>query len=265
MRAKSGREPVREPDARPTSWATAERFEPLGLAAIVLLLTVVTLVAIPRSIQAGDAGEFATVMLEGGIPHPSGYPWMRLLGAPARLFRWLGMPPAMAAALPCGLAGVAAFAILYRLLCRLGAPATGLFAVGLIATASLAVTHLADSEVWGPHLLFCAAFSLLALGDQRRSPIVLGITLGLAVSHHLSAVLLAPIAVGAAWPERPLRETGPGPLLSSGALGLLGSALGLLPYASLALGSGGPWRWGDPRTASGLVHHVSHLLQRSEG
>src|SRR5690606_21103446 len=46
--------------------------------------------AMPSAIQAGDAGEFATVMLRGGVPHPSGYPWMRILGWPARALEVLG-------------------------------------------------------------------------------------------------------------------------------------------------------------------------------
>ena len=51
-----------------------------GLTALLLGLAAL---CVPEHVQAGDAGEMATVMLEGGIPHPSGYPWMRALGLPA--------------------------------------------------------------------------------------------------------------------------------------------------------------------------------------
>ena len=84
MTAASEPSPV-APDRRPIGWTST-----LGLVA---LLGVVAFIALPRTVQPGDAGEFATVMLRGGVPHPSGYPWMRLLGLPARGSWSLGLPP----------------------------------------------------------------------------------------------------------------------------------------------------------------------------
>ncbi len=130
-------------------------------------------------------------------------------------------------------------------------------AVGIAALAPLVIGHVADSEVWGPHLFFCAGFVLVALGREEPRPLLLGALLGVAVSHHLSAVLLVPLAIGSAWPRTPLRETGPGPVVRNGLLGLLGSAIGLVPYVTLAIGQGGAWRWGDTRTPSGLLPHVT--------
>lgn len=208
--------------------------------------------SLPRSVQAGDAGEFATVMLAGGVPHPSGYPWMRMLGPPAQAFATLGLPPATAAALPCALAGVAAWLVLWPLLARWSGRASATVAVAVLATASPVLVHVNDSEVWGLHLLACALLLRLCAHPSPR-PWALGLGLGLAVSHHLSAVLMLPLVVGAAWP-RPFAWRR---LALVAVQGVGAGLVGLLPYATLALGSTGAWRWGDPSSAAGLLHHVA--------
>lgn len=220
----------------------------LALAVLLLLLCAL---AVPGHVQAGDAGEFATIMLEGGIPHPSGYPWMRLLGVPARALRALGLPPAAAAAWPCALAGVAAWLVLWPLLARWAGRAPATVAVAVLATASPVLVHVHDSEVWGPHLLAAALIvRLCARADPR--PWQLGLGFGLAVSHHLSAVLLLPVVVGAAWP-RPWSWRR---LATNAAQGVGAGLAGLSPYLTLAIGSGGPWRWGETHSAGGLLRHV---------
>jgi hypothetical protein len=215
------------------------------------LLLVLAGLAVPRHVQAGDAGELATIMLAGGVPHPSGYPFMRLLGLPARGLAAMGVPPATAAALPCALAGVAAWLVLWPLLARWAGRLPATVAVAVLATASPVLVHTSDSEVWGPHLLACA---LVLRVCARPSPRAwqLGLALGLAVSHHLTAALLLPVVVGAAWP-RPLSASR---MVATIAQGVGAGLLGLLPYASLALGAGGAWRWGDTRSLPGLLHHV---------
>ncbi|MFO7566514.1 MAG: DUF2723 domain-containing protein [Enhygromyxa sp.] len=235
-----------------------------GVAALAIALC-----SLPRSIQAGDAGEFATVMLSGGVPHPSGYPWMRILGVLARGLWALGCPPAIAAALPPALGGVAAWVLAHRTCVAIGRPElqnlharVGAFIIVLIAVSPLAVIHVNDSEVWGPHLLFSALFIHTVVrfrSQQAARPLGLGIALGLAISHHLSAVWLLPLAVGAAIPEldRGSARRWALALLRNGALGLAGSLLGLLPFATLPIGRGGAWRWGDVRSLEGLIHHVT--------
>jgi len=215
------------------------------------LLVLLAVIAVPRHVQAGDAGEFATIMLTGGVPHPSGYPWMRLLGLPARALLALGVPPAAAAALPCALAGVAAWLVLWPLLARWAGRGPATIAVAVLATASPVLVHTSDSEVWGPHLLACALVLRLCARPSPR-PWQLGLAFGLAVSHHLTAALLLPVVVGAAWP-RPLSARR---LLTVAAQGIGAGLVGLLPYATLAIGSGGAWRWGDTRSLEGLLHHV---------
>jgi hypothetical protein len=230
---------------------------------LVVVLGAVAWWAAPSTVQAGDAGEMATVMLRGGVPHPSGYPWMRALGIVARALEALGVPPATAAALPCAWAGVAGFAILHRVALRAATPpgtSTGLgaaivatFAVALPALGAPVVQHVVDAEVWGPLVLFTAIVVHTAV-VRRSPPLVLGILFGLAVSHHLTAALLLPVVVAAAIPS-PLHVPA---LLRAGALGIAGGLVGAVPpYLTLMLGSDGAWRWGDTTTLAGLWHHVT--------
>ncbi len=218
--------------------------------------------ALPRAIQPGDAGEFATVMLRGGIPHPSGYPWMRLLGLPARAFAALGVPLASAAALPCALLGIAGFAMMHRVALHLlrgasiraGEVIATLLTL-LLASAPPVVLHVYDSEVWGPLLFAVSGFTYLAV-VRRSPPWVLGLALGLGVSHHLTAIFVLPLAVGAAWPDK----TTPTSVLRAGLQGLAGSLLGLAALLTLLLGAHGPdaaWAWGDTASVSGWIHHVT--------
>lgn len=232
--------------------------------AVGAVLVAAAWIASPRAIQAGDAGEFATVMLRGGVPHPSGYPWMRVLGGPARILEKIGLASAKAAALPCALAGAAAWILAMVLALGLargtGTGRTGNGPIALLtlhfALAASILVHVADSEVWGPHLLFTAL--VVRAGLRRLKPSAppapgrLGFVLGLATSHHLTAVLLTPLVVGAAWPRR----TSVANLARTLALGLTGVGVGLLPYFTLALGDG-PWQWGETGSLDGLVRHVT--------
>lgn len=234
------------------------------------LLVGLCLWSLPQTIQAGDAGEFATVMLRGGVPHPPGYPWMRALGLLARGLWQLGMPPATAAALIPGLCGIGAWLVLHRCCARLGSRWIAATVIAVAAASPLVVTHVNDSEVWGPHLLLSSLFLYLALRCRAHPrPLVLGLALGLALSQHLTAALLVPVAIAAAlprWPaDRSAEDNQARRLLHTivhGLLGVLGTLLGLLPFASLAIGTGGRWRWGAVRSLDGLVAHV---LRRDYG
>lgn len=219
---------------------------------------VVMAVALPRRIQPGDAGEFATVMLRGGVPHPSGYPWMRVLGPLARTLEAMGLPPPTAAALPCAALAVVGMVLAQRVAARIAAPWVAAGCVCLIAASPGFVAHAYDSEVWGPLLAATGIFVHMCVRARSPRPLWLGLALGLAVTTHLTAILLLPLAVAAAWPE-------PAPaddrrqtiaVLRAGLEGVAGSALGLTFFATLSLGRGGAWRWGDVREPAGLLRHV---------
>ena len=267
--------PRRDRDASPAASSTTSTdpdnprvpADQAGWATLVVLLTTLTLAlwSVPDRVQAGDAGEFATIMLAGGVPHPSGYPWMRALGLFARGLWAIGLPPATAAALPPSLAGVAAWVVSQRSCATLERPWLGAFAVVLAAASPLAIVHVNDSEVWGPLLLFAALFihTVLRLASAPvvlgRHALLLGLVLGAAVSHHLTAVLLVPLAIAAASPTKGDARWSAWltALARNGAAGLGGSLLGLSMYASLAIGSGEGWRWGDVGSLAGFVHHVT--------
>ncbi len=229
---------------------------------VVGVLLVIAAWALPRAIQPGDGGEFATVMLQGGVPHPSGYPWMRMLGLPARALAAIGLPPASAAALPCALLGIAGFSLMHRVALHVlrEAPTRARAVVAtlltlLLASAPAVVLHVFDSEVWGPLLFAVGGFTYLAV-VRRSRPWVLGLALGLGVSHHLTAVFLVPLAIGAAWPDTPTAKS----ILRAGLEGLGGALPGLAPLLTLMLGAHGPeaaWAWGDTASLSGWVHHVT--------
>lgn len=232
--------------------------QPIDRSVILLApaLVALSLWSLPHAVQAGDAGEFATVMLTGGIPHPSGYPWMRLLGLLSRGLWAIGLPPATAAALPPAVCGVAGWLLVHRCTARLGHGWLGAWIVLLCAAAPLSVVHVNDSEVWGPHLLFSSLFLHTVVHTQARPrAFLLGLTFGLAVSHHLTAVLLLPLAIGSALPH----EFGRKPIwavVRNGLIGIGGGLIGLLPYATLMMGRGGAWRWGDTQTLHGWAAHV---------
>lgn len=253
------------PDHAPSPAARPPRATPPGwqyTAGLVVGLALVAAWAMPRAIQAGDAGEFATVMLTGGVPHPSGYPWMRLLGLVARMLWGVGVPPAIATALPPALCALAGFGVLHRVALRAATPQdtppsagsaiVATFSIGLVSTASFVVLHAFDCEVWGP-LVLAAAVVLWLSQRPDPSPLWLGLAFGLAVSHHLTLVLLAPVVIGAVWP-RPWSVARLGQVAG---LGLLGGVLGLGMFSTLAIGGAGGWQWGDPDSLAGLLHHAT--------
>ncbi len=237
-----------EPAQQPNDASKTRRW----IAATALVLAIVAWWAAPRTIQAGDAGEFATVMLRGGVPHPSGYPWMRLLGLPARALATLGITPALAAALPCAVAAIAGWCWIAASTARLVTPAFAAFATLFVALAHVVVEHSIDAEVWGPLVVVIAAAWHAALRWRGR-PFAAGALWGLGLSHHLTALWLMPLFAVAAWPrQRPnIRALG-----SAAARAACGTAAGLAPYLTLAVASDGAWQWGRTDTVDGLVDHV---------
>ena len=207
--------------------------------------------SLPRHIQGGDAGEFATVLLRGGVPHPSGYPWMRALRWPAHGLEVLGVSPVIATAVVPATAGVLAWSLLADLLARLHATMLAVGVVLVSGCSSLAVVHVFDCEVWGPQLLF-GVFILRAAWHPTPRPLACGLWLGLGTSHHLAVALLIPLVAVASWqPTAPHRMN----VMRLGRTGL-GGLVGLLPFATLALGADGAWRWGDTTSLPGLVAHM---------
>ena len=199
----------------------------------------------------GDGGELITAAVTLGVPHPPGYPTYILLG---RLLSLLPLPGSMAlrfnlfSALSMATAAAFAAAAAQELLgaswrCALAALAAALS----LAFAPLVWSQAVITEVYALNLAFLAAFLWALL--HGRSPWLSGILLGLALTTHLTSLLMLPLALALSprqdWPR----------LAAGTALGLL--PLLLLPFfASL----GSPVIWGEPTTPSGWWWVVSGQL-----
>lgn len=217
-----------------------------------LLLVIFGLTMAPDLTWANDAqdgGELITAAVTLGIPHPPGYPTYVLLGKLFSLlpigtvaFR-LNLMSAVTVALAAGL--VAA------LLSRRTATSSGVvvaIASGVLIGLLPPVWRQATAaEVYGLNLVLVTALVFCLITGQRA--FVTGIFLGLAITAHLSSLLLVPMAI--ALTPRP----------RWGALAL-GTAAGLAPLLLLPWMAqyGSPVVWGAPQTPVGWWWLVSARL-----
>ena len=208
----------------------------LALATFVASFAVYASTA-ARSLSWGDSAEFVAVAATLGVAHPPGYPLYTLLGALAvRLpfgtpFLRMSLLSALFAS------GAAAVAVLIvwvatgRTLRKAGKRTLARAAGALFAGATLAFGPTYWSQAVVPEVysmsVFLALLSLLLFtlwsrtrgADETRSPsdagplprflrrdgpvVLLGLVLGLALSHHLTVVfLLLPLALGLLGPRR---------------------------------------------------------------
>ncbi len=199
----------------------------------------------------GDGGELITAAVTRGIPHPPGYPTYLLLG---KLFSYLPL-------------GTVAFRFnLFSAVCTAAAAAlvtatttcltreNNLYApvaAGLtFALTPLVWQQAVITEVYGLNLLAVAA--LLWAVVAGRPAAWRGLLLGLALTTHLTSLLLLPLTLLLT----PLRDW----------LRLaLGLGLGLLPYICLPwwLHPDSPVAWSDPTTITGWWWLVSGRLYQS--
>lgn len=232
---------------------------PLLTAAAALLVYWLTLAPdLTWGHWSGDGGELITAAMTGGVPHPPGYPTYVLLG---RLF----------AALPTGSVAYR-FNLLSAISAAIAAAAvaaivahqppevdkrTGRFhsllipvAAGLTLAWMPAVWGQATvAEVYTLNLAFLALFLWALLTGWP--PLLVGLFLGLAVTTHLTSLMMLPLA---------LFLLPPRPWLPFAA----GLGLGLLPFLAPAVLARGdsPVVWGRPETLSGWWWLVSAQIYR---
>lgn len=227
---------------------------------LVLLLGVFALylATATRTVQPGDSGELASVAETGAVPHPSGYPLMLIW---FRVWSWLpASTPAHRAGLATALSGGLAIGAVY-VACRAWGATR---AAGWISALSFALSPLAwrlatEPEVFMLNValtLTIVAASAPSVDDiiaPGRRAALLGLLGGLALSNHLSSVLVAPLGLAAAIAS--VRASPSRLRASAGAIVAL--AMGLSPYLYLihAARSSPSCSWGDPSTLSGLLHH----------
>jgi hypothetical protein len=217
-----------------------------GLAA----LTVYLLTMAPDLTWANfgsDGGELITASITSGIAHPPGYPTYVLLGKIAALLpvgtmAWrFNFFSAVSAATAVAFVTAAAQQVLKGgAKHQVAAAAAGL----CVAFAPLFWGQALISEVYSLNSAFLAIL-LWSLLDGR-SPFLSGILLGLAITSHLSSLIMLPLVLVLTTYKRLL------PLIG----GLL---IGLLPLLTLPFlaQTGSPVIWGDPSTFRGWLWLVS--------
>jgi hypothetical protein len=232
------------------------------LCAFVALLALYACTLAP-TVGGGDSGELTAAAVTGGVPHPPGYPVFVLL---ARLFAALPFGPSIAWRV--NLLSAVSTAAAAGLLCATvqlwtATAAAGLLAAGLFGTNPLVWHYATTAEVFGLNAMFGALALYLWLhierAPARRLVFALALACGLAMGNHHTFVFIgAPVLLRSLWvARRELRASGV-------ALAVLCGALGLLPYAYLAVASRSTAAvsWGDESTLDGLV---GHFLRRDYG
>jgi hypothetical protein len=214
-----------------------------------------------------DSGDLITAAYTLGVPHPPGYPLFTLL---ARLFILLPLgDPAyrvnlMSAVFAALTATIAYFIVLLLSPRRTRAPGTFLIASVPALMLALSRTFWSQAvfaEVYSLNALLIAAAILLAVlyrrSPDRRLLWMLGLTLGLGLANHLSALFFVPTTIYLA-----VHRRSPG---ASGYLAIAGFfLLGLSAYLYLPLASARypPVDWGACRTWSGFWWTVSARIYR---
>lgn len=203
--------------------------------------------------DGADGGDLITASFVGGAAHPPGYPLYALLG---RAFAALpvGSIPyrynlfsALAAA---GAAALVAWAV------QEAGPVPSLAAGLALAFAPGMWSQAVIAETYAGTALLAAVVVALSV-RTRAHPLALGVAFGLGLTHHLTLVLLAPLAL-AAW-SRWAKAQGARRVVL---LSVTGLAVGLAPWAYLPLTAGAPAGWGDASTPEGFWWLVSAQLYR---
>lgn len=221
------------------------------LALAVYLITIAP--DITWANYGSDGGELITASMTMGIAHPPGYPTYVLLG---RLFGLLPLRTiafrfnlfsAVAMATAAAFSTATAFTIIPT---RKFAWAAALAAGLALAFSPLVWSQATVAEVYALNLAVLSIFLWLLL--TRRSSWITGTMLGLAVTTHLTSLLMLPLGLALTPKEKK----------SQLALGL---PLGLLPLLILPLLSqlGSPVIWGEPTTLKGWWWLISAQLYRA--
>lgn len=206
-----------------------------------------------------DGGDLITAVVTRGNPHSSGYPTYLLVGY---LIEKLPLSPIahrfnfLSALTMAGAAGcIAAIAqhTMSQTPSTLPPQPVAAIAAGLtFAFAPLIWGQAIITEVYGPFMLFSGLY-LWALLTQKSAWLT-GLFLGLAITSHLTGLLLLPLAL-ILMPKKRI-----GAFVGGVLLGLLPFAL--LPWLST---SSSPVAWGNLDTAQGWWWLVSSQMYRGYG
>ncbi len=199
----------------------------------------------------GDQAIFVTVAIDGGYAHAPGYP---LYSMYLYATNW-GDNPWLATSRATAVLGALAAGILYRAMRAWAVPnAIAIFATLIWAFAPQVWFYHTQAEVFAGNNLAVAAILWACAPGQSKRPTLhtfaLGLLAGLAISHHHTAVFMAPLGLWKTWT---LIKDQPRNAL----LGLLGLATGLPPYLWLPyvhIYHYDRWHWGAPANLDGFLH-----------
>ena len=203
--------------------------------------------------NGSDGGDLIASSYRGGAAHPPGYPLYSLMGRAVAILPVGSIPlrynllSALAAA---GAAALVAWAV------EESGPLPALAAGLSLAFAPLLWSQAVITEVYALMALLAALIVGLSLRSKPR-PLMLGAALGLGLTHHLTLIALAPLALQAcvAWAKGQSART----VLVRAVTGFL---IGLLPLAYLPFTSSAAVGWGDASTLKGFWWLVSADLYR---
>jgi len=158
-----------------------------------------------------DVGEIQGALATWGTLHPSGYPLYTILGnLIVRLVRVAGGTPATGVSILSLCASIGALILIYFWMVQIGShPVLTSVIVALLATAPTLWLQSVIAEVYALNFVLVAGCLLLAFhigqrDDSTRLP-WLGLLWGIAVSHHRTALLLAPALLYLVW-QRPCKS-----------------------------------------------------------
>lgn len=210
------------------------------------------------TIGFGDSPELSAAALSLGVPHPTGYPLLMLLGYGFSSLFATGDPAwrlnLLGALLASAAVGFSA-AFVQRLT---GRAVAGWVAGLLLAFAPVFWSNATLFEVYGLHVLFVAALLFVWLRFEQ-DPVpsrlrLLAFMAGLSLTHHLMIGLLLPILAIAVLRHARVFSSA-AELARLGVLFVL--PLGLFVYLPLAALADPSVNWGDPSTSLRFWSHVT--------
>jgi hypothetical protein len=214
-----------------------------------------------------DSGDLVAAAHTLGVAHPPGYPLFLLL---ARVFILLpvGEIAYRVNLLSAVCAAVAAVLVYCIALLLVGRRIGTLSAISIAAASALLFgfsyafwSQAVIAEVYTLNALLIAASILLAVlhrrTNDRRFLWALGLTLGLGLANHLSALLFVPATMFLALDARPARRS-----TWLGALGFFALGLSLYLYLPACSARHPPIDWGGSRTWAGFWWMVSARIYR---
>jgi hypothetical protein len=258
---------------------------PPGILAISLMAVYLTSMApgLSWSNYGADGGDLIAAAATGGVAHPTGYPLYLLL---ARLFQLVPIGSlAFRTNLMSAFATVSAAVLVYGLVTRSlsSSNAHQYWLAGLASGVAFGLSPLiwgqaVITEVYALHSLFVALLLYLSVNSlslhftQKRVDRLLGLTFGLAMGNHVTAILLLPVILSTTILRKPTPTPGKrwrdNWQLDSRSLlrRTTWLGVGLLVYLTLPLRalSQPPVNWGNPVTLDGFAWLVSGKLYQGQ-